>query len=230
MHLFYQPDIPAGTLHLDDEESRHAVKVMRLKSGDSIQLTDGKGSFYTANITEAHHKKCAFEIINKEDVKPYSTFRHLAIAPTKNLDRTEWFVEKAVELGVDRISFLLGDHSERKVLKLDRIVKKAIGAMKQSGQAFMPQLDELTSIKNFINEATADHKFIAYVDFENEALLKDKLVNSASNLVMIGPEGDFSEREVEMAVAAGFAKVSLGANRLRTETAGMAAVHLMNLV
>jgi 16S rRNA (uracil1498-N3)-methyltransferase len=230
MQLFYQPNIPEGIHYLDDEESRHAVKVLRLTEGSEIQLTDGKGSFYQARITKANPKKCEFEIINQSKQTPHRTFRHLAIAPTKNLDRIEWFLEKAVELGIDRITFLNCEHSERKVLKLDRLEKKAVSAMKQSGQAFLPQLDEMTALKPFLKEAKADNKFIAYVDFGNEAHLKDLVQSDQSNLILIGPEGDFSPKEVELALEAGFIKVSLGLNRLRTETAGIAAVHLMNLV
>ena len=170
MQLFYQPNIPEGIHYLDDEESRHAVKVLRLTEGSEIQLTDGKGSFYQAKITKANPKKCEFEIINQSIQQSHPTFRHLAIAPTKNLDRIEWFLEKAVELGIDRITFLNCEHSERKVLKLDRLEKKAISAMKQSGQAFLPQLDEMTALKSFLKETSADLKFIAYVDFGNEAL------------------------------------------------------------
>lgn len=230
MQLFYQPNISEGIHYLDDEESRHALKVLRLTEDSEIQLTDGKGSFYQAKITKANPKKCEFEIINQSKETPNATFRHLAIAPTKNLDRIEWFLEKAVELGVDRITFLNCDHSERKILKLDRLEKKAVSAMKQSGQAFLPQLDEMITLKSFLKETKANHKFIAYVDFGNEAHLKDLVQSDQSNLILIGPEGDFSSKEVELALEAGFIKVSLGLNRLRTETAGIAAVHLMNLV
>lgn len=229
MQLFYQPHIEEGSHYLDDEESRHAIKVLRLKQGDMVDLTDGKGNFYKARITDANHKKCYFEITNVYASGPNLTFRHIAIAPTKNLDRTEWFVEKAVELGVDRITFLHCEHSERKVLKTDRIVKKAIGAMKQSGQAHLPTIDELTSFKSFVKGVQSDLKFIAYVDFENRDELKESIAPGKSNLVLIGPEGDFSVNEVNMAVESGFIKVSLGKNRLRTETAGIAAVHLLNL-
>jgi 16S rRNA (uracil1498-N3)-methyltransferase len=230
MQLFYQPNIPEGVIYLDDEESRHAVKVLRLTEDSEIQLTDGKGSFYQAKITKANPKKCEFEITNQSKQQSHPTFRHLAIAPTKNLDRIEWFLEKAVELGIDRISFLNCEHSERKVLKLDRLEKKAVSAMKQSGQSFLPQLDEMTALKSFLKESKAENKFIAYVDFGNEAHLKDLVQSDQSNLILIGPEGDFSPKEVELALEAGFIKVSLGLNRLRTETAGIAAVHLMNLV
>jgi 16S rRNA (uracil1498-N3)-methyltransferase len=230
MQLFYQPNIREGFHYLDDEESRHAVKVLRLTEGSEIQLTDGKGSFYQAKITKANPKKCEFEIMIQSKQQSHPTFRHLAIAPTKNLDRIEWFLEKAVELGIDRITFLNCEHSERKVLKLDRLEKKAVSAMKQSGQAFLPQLDEMITLKSFLKESKADNKFIAYVDFGNEVHLKDLVQSEKSNLILIGPEGDFNPKEVELALEAGFIKVSLGLNRLRTETAGIAAVHLMNLV
>ncbi|MFT6214652.1 MAG: 16S rRNA (uracil1498-N3)-methyltransferase [Roseivirga sp.] len=230
MQLFYQPLIPEGTHHLDEEESRHAIKVLRLTAGSEIQLTDGKGSFYSATIKSNHHKKCEFEITSQSKQEAKSTFRHIAIAPTKNLDRIEWFLEKAVEFGIDKVTFLVCDHSERKILKLDRLEKKAISAMKQSGQAFLPHLSELTPFKTFIKQIHITNRFIAYVDFGNEVHLKDSFSKEGGNLVLIGPEGDFSENEVKLALAGGFQKVSLGANRLRTETAGIAAVHLINLM
>jgi 16S rRNA (uracil1498-N3)-methyltransferase len=228
--LFYQPNIPEGIYHLDDDESRHAIKVMRLIVGSKIQLTDGKGSFYEAIIKNDSPKRCEFEITSQSKKAQYGTLRHIAIAPTKNLDRIEWFLEKAVELGIDKVTFLVCDHSERKILKLDRLEKKAVSAMKQSGQAFLPQLTALTPFKAFIKQIHLVKRFIAYVDFGNETHLKDALSDTTGNLVLIGPEGDFSENEVKMALEYGFQKVSLGSNRLRTETAGMAAVHLMNLV
>lgn len=227
MQLFYQPEIVNGIHHLDVDESRHAIKVLRLKIGQEIHLIDGLGTFYTANITTDNHRKCGFEITEKKAESKRTGYRHIAIAPTKNLDRTEWFVEKAVEIGVDRISFILTKNSERKVLKTERLVKKAISAMKQSIKASLPVIDEMVSLKAFLSTAECKNKFIAYVDFDNPTELK--AVVAEESLVLIGPEGDFTTDEVELAIDKGFQKVSLGQSRLRTETAGIAAVHILNL-
>lgn len=231
MLLFYQPDIPHGIHHLNDEESRHAVKVLRMGVGREIDITDGQGCFYKAVITDAHQKRCTFEINETREAVSFPVYRHIAIAPTKNIDRIEWFVEKAVEFGVDRITPVICDHSERKVIKKDRLQRKALSAMKQSLKAWFPQIDEAVSYKEFLTqaEAEADHKFIAYVDHDNTDYLSDLKQNSGSHLVLIGPEGDFSENEVTMAQKSGFQKVSLGPSRLRTETAAIAAIHLLNL-
>lgn len=227
MQLFYQPEIVNGIHHLDVDESRHAIKVLRLKVGQEIHLIDGLGTFYTANITTDNHRKCAFEITEKKAESKRTGYRHIAIAPTKNLDRTEWFIEKAVEIGVDRISFILTKNSERKVLKSERLVKKAISAMKQSIKARLPVIDEMVSLKEFLSTTEGKNKFIAYVDFDNPTELKSLVAENS--LVLIGPEGDFTSDEVELALDKGFQKVSLGQSRLRTETAGIAAVHIMNL-
>ncbi len=229
MLLFYQPDILQGIHHLNDEESRHAVKVLRLGVGKEIDLTDGQGRFYKAVITDAHQKKCAFEITETREVAAFALHRHIAIAPTKNIDRIEWFVEKAVEFGIDRITPVICDHSERKVIKQERLHRKALSAMKQSLKAWFPKIDEAMSYKQFLAEAQADHKFVAYVDHDNTDYLSRLKQDRGSHLVLIGPEGDFSENEIALAQKSGFQKVSLGPSRLRTETAGIAAIHLLNL-
>ncbi len=228
MQLFYQPNISKGDHLLTEEESRHAVKVLRLKEGDQIDLTDGLGCFYKALITEPHQKRCAFEIVETKQVASAPLYRHIAIAPTKNIDRLEWFVEKAVEFGVDRITPMLCDHSERRIVKIDRLRKKAISAMKQSIKAFMPQIDELTKFDQMLSY-NVEHKFIAYVDPENHLYLKESIQKNGHHLVLIGPEGDFSTNEISRATQAHYKKVSLGTSRLRTETAGIAAIHLLNL-
>ena len=229
MNLFYQPDLPNGRLHLDEDESHHAVKVFRLAEGDSIEVTDGKGSLYTCRITEANAKKCQFEITNKFVQPSKSHFIHIAIAPTKNNDRIEWFIEKAVEIGVDQISFLLCQKSERKNINLERFQKHAISAMKQSHQSVLPLLSPLEKFSHFVNQK-ADQKFVAYVDQENPNHLKDRASKGKSYIVLIGPEGDFSKEELNLAQQNGFSKVSLGPNRLRTETAGLAACHILALL
>jgi len=228
MNLFYQPNLPEAT-YLDTEESKHCIKVLRMKAGDSIKVIDGHGSLYKALITEANHKKCGFSIQEKIYSNKFPFHRHIAIAPTKNIDRIEWFVEKAVEIGIDEISFILCDHSERKVLKLERLEKKAVSAMKQSYKFWMPKINELKPYNDFLQLKHGGLKSIAYVDFENPVQLKDLLDSKVDSLVLIGPEGDFSEQEVKLAELAGFKKVGLGNSRLRTETAGIVACHLMNL-
>lgn len=229
MNLFYQSDLPNGTLFLDEDESHHAVKVFRLAEGDPIEVTDGKGTLYTCRITKADARKCLFEITHTvvQPSKPY--FIHIAIAPTKNNDRMEWFVEKAVEIGVDQISFLLCQKSERKNINIERFQKQAISAMKQSHQSILPVLSPLEKFNRFIVQ-DADQKFIAYVDHENPDHLKDKILKGKRYLVLIGPEGDFSKEELGLAEQNGFQKTSLGPNRLRTETAGLAACHILNLL
>lgn len=229
MQLFYQPDLDINTPFLDPEESRHAVKVLRLIAGKTITVTNGKGSLFECEIEEAHHKKTTLNILKETKISPSPTYRHIAIAPTKNLDRLEWFVEKAVEFGVDELSFILCQNSERKVLKTERLFKKAISAMKQSIKAYMPKINDLQKLKSFIETCDAEAKHIAYVDFSNPDKLSANIQAGQNNLVLIGPEGDFDEKEVTMALNAGFNKVSLGDARLRTETAGLAAVHLLNI-
>lgn len=228
MALFYQEDFNASTTFLNPEESRHLAKVLRIKEGKEIDVTDGKGHLYRCEVTTTHQKKTELKVIGQQYLEKKNCYRHIAIAPTKNLDRIEWFVEKAIEFGIDEISFLLCHNSERRTLKTERLWRKAISAMKQSGQLHLPKINELQKFEELIQSNPAGEKFIAYVDFENPLLLKEAL-QSGSNLVMIGPEGDFSDNEVDAAVANGFIKVSLGDSRLRTETAGIATAHLLNL-
>jgi 16S rRNA (uracil1498-N3)-methyltransferase len=228
LSLFYQPGIPAGVHYLDQDESRHATKVLRLRAGDALTLTDGKGGWYTAEIVNPEFPKCTFRILESRQSKRPEFYRHIAIAPTKNADRTEWFVEKAVELGIDEISFMLCQTSERRTLNLSRIEKIAVSAMKQSQQMWLPKLSPLQPFADLI-KSNADQKYIAFVDRENPLHLKAVVRPGAHCLVLIGPEGDFSIEELQLAAHTGFQKVSLGINRLRTETAGLAACHILNL-
>ncbi len=230
MTTFYLPEVKEGITILSPEESRHAAKVLRLKSGDSIQIFDGHGGLYTAEIIDPHHKKTAFRIVDKEHYPPPVSYIHIAIAPTKNIDRTEWFVEKAVEIGISEISFILCKNSERKVLKLDRIEKKAISAMKQSMNGFLPRINELATFKDFITQVDQDGKYIAYVDFNNPKQLVEAAKDNKNHCVLIGPEGDFSIEELELALEHGFKKVALGNSRLRTETAGIVACHSLQII
>ena len=229
MNLFYQPQLPQGIHYLDPDESRHAVKVLRKKTGDPIRLTDGKGLYYDATITTADAHRCSFDIIQKipEALRTFSI--HIAISPTKHPDRIEWFVEKAVEFGIDDITLIACDHTERQHLKLERLEKMAISAMKQSLRATLTHIHPLTNFRNVILNNNAQQKFIAHVDHDNQDQLKNLATPGTSYLVLIGPEGDFSEEELSLAEARDFKKISLGPARLRTETAGLAACHILNL-
>jgi 16S rRNA (uracil1498-N3)-methyltransferase len=229
VNLFYQSKISEGVLNLDAEESRHAVKVLRMVKGDALHLTDGRGFFYTAQITDADAKKCSFEIIEKKQSAKRGYQIHIAIAPTKNADRIEWFVEKATEIGIDEISFMLCKNSERKNINLERIEKIAISAMKQSGQAWLPKISAIVPFKEILKH-NASQKFIAFVDEKNTNHLKSMAKSNGNYLVLIGPEGDFSQEELNLALENNFKKVSLGSNRLRTETAGLAACQILNLI
>jgi 16S rRNA (uracil1498-N3)-methyltransferase len=229
LNQFYQPAIAKGILYLDEDESRHAVKVLRMKVGDALHITDGSGSFYRAAIRDADAGKCVFSILERKSVPARKFSISIALAPTKNIDRTEWFVEKAVELGIEQIYFMLCQNSERKTVNMERIQKIAISAMKQSGQAWLPACESIKPFQEIITKS-ADQKFICYVDQQNPAQLKS-LANPGKNyLVLIGPEGDFRGEELKHAIEYGFMKASLGHNRLRTETAALAACHTLNLI
>ncbi|ADR20469.1 ribosomal RNA small subunit methyltransferase E [Marivirga tractuosa] len=228
MQLFYQNLLPEIN-YLDQDESKHCIKVLRKQQGDELDIIDGKGTFYKAKITDASAKKCRFEIISTTQERKVAFHRHLAIAPTKNMDKMEWLVEKATEMGIDEISFFQSFHSERKVIKIERLEKKAISAMKQSLKAKKPLLNEIIPYKQFLKETDVSNKLIAYVDFKNKIHMKNELSHQQDTLVLIGPEGDFTPEEVSLAIENRYKKVSLGNSRLRTETAALAAVHLMNL-
>jgi len=229
MQLFYLPNIQKGQKTLDEAESMHCVKVLRHVVGDVIHVTDGEGKLYQASIAEAKPKACAlnnFQVIKEEGEKSFKI--HIAIAPTKNIERIEWFVEKAIELGIDQISFINCQNSERKGINLERIEKKAIGALKQSLHLRLPILSEEMGLKKFLAEKSAEQKFIAYVDENHHFHLKNKAEADKNYLILIGPEGDFSKEEIELAFKHNYQPVSLGQSRLRTETAGLAACMMLN--
>lgn len=228
-NLFYQPLISDGVHFLDPDESRHCYKVLRKKTGESIHITDGHGSLYDAILTETKPDKCSFKIqsTKREDAKSYRI--HIAIAPTKNLDRIEWFVEKATEIGIDEISFILCDKSERAAMKTERIEKLAISAMKQSLKTSLPKINPMGLLKDFIVQTKAKEKYIAFVDHTNPDQLKNVAKAKGNYIVLIGPEGDFSKKEIELAIANEYKKIGLGPSRLRTETAGVVACHILNL-
>lgn len=231
MHIFYTPDLSGNTYTLDESESKHCIRVLRLEQGAEIILVNGRGGMFTAQIVDANPKHCAVKIIKEElnyGHRNYSV--HIAIAPTKNIERIEWFLEKATEIGMDRITPLLCRFSERKEIKNDRLEKVMISAMKQSLKAKLPQLDSLTKFNDFIAQPFEGQKFIAHCDDQHRDLLKKMIAPNQNYLILIGPEGDFSAEEIDKALKAGFQPVSMGDSRLRTETAGVVACHTFNLM
>lgn len=207
---------------LNEDESLHCVKVLRHKVGDTIRVIDGKGTIAIGKIEAAHAKQCAVSLSEKETVKPSRNYTlHVAIAPTKNIERIEWFVEKAVEIGIDEISFIKCKNSERTVIKDDRLKKVAEAAVKQSQQAYIPKLNSLMEFKEFIKTNTSDIKLIAHCEKDNKQSLKNHISTQKSFSMLIGPEGDFSKDEITLALTSGYLPVSLGESRLRTETAGL---------
>ena len=235
MELFYSQEIEGGICRLDHDESGHCIKVLRHRAGDEISVIDGRGTLYKCRITSDSHK--GVEAIVVDSVADWGShpYRlHLAVCPTKNNDRFEWFAEKACEMGFDELSPVIGDHSERRVLKTARVEKILVSAAKQSLKAAVPVVNEPISVKEFIsgfqNEASDSTplKLIAYC-FDDERVprrsIKEVLdgFEGTDVIVMIGPEGDFSREEAELALQAGFIPVHLGASRLRTETAALAA-------
>lgn len=234
MHRFYAPDIETSML-FPDEEAQHCVRVLRLAVGEQIEVVDGKGNLFLCEIATANNKSCAVNILEKTSIQPHWGCRiTVVIAPTKNVDRLEWMVEKVTEMGVDRIIPVLCRYSERKVLKTERLRKIVVSAMKQSLKATLPQLDELTPVMDVINVPAEGRRFIAYCDREIERRIFTKEYHKGEDvLIMIGPEGDFSKEEIKAALANGFVPVSLGDSRLRTETAGVfacAAIHTINQI
>lgn len=232
MLLFFKKEIATeGSLSLDEEESKHCIKVLRLVKGDFIYLTNGKGDLVKTQIILAHPKKCEIQIVDFQHIKKNRDFYlHLAIAPTKNAERIEWLVEKCMEMGIDEISFVLTQYTERSHFNIERVEKKAITALKQSLQTWLPKINPPMDFKKFISQVQENQRFIAYVDNENTQILS-KIVNPLQNYcVLIGPEGDFSKEELVMALENGFQKVSLGKNRLRTETAGLVACCTINII
>jgi 16S rRNA (uracil1498-N3)-methyltransferase len=207
---------------LTSDESWHCTKVLRKKIGEQIRLIDGKGCFYDAILDYISEKKCTAKIISDPIIQPKRNFYlHLAIAPTKQIDRIEWMIEKAVEIGIDEISFLTTHNSERTVIKTERIQKIIESAVKQSLQSYIPKLNGLLSFKEIINLNKADHCFIAHCHDSNKENLKQLEFKNKSTLILIGPEGDFSKEEIELALKNNFKALSISSNRLRTETAGL---------
>jgi 16S rRNA (uracil1498-N3)-methyltransferase len=230
MNLFYAPNITTEAC-LPEEDSGHAVRVLRLKEGEELTIVDGQGHFYRSEITAAHPKHCAVQILEVTDEpgRPYRV--EIGVAPTKNLDRMEWFLEKSVEMGLDRFTPLRCRFSERKELKMERMERIAVSAMKQSLKATLPQLDPMTEIMDYLQEPFDGQKFIAHCYRDMERQLLSRNVHPATPVrVLIGPEGDFSTEEVEAAIRAGYQPISLGDCRLRTETAALCACHTVHVI
>ena len=229
MHVFYTPDIDVSC-ELPEEEAGHCLRVLRLTVGDEVMLTDGKGNFYKAVISAATNKRCQVKVTETiPQEKGWSGWLHVAMAPTKNMDRTEWFAEKATEIGFDELTFLNSRYSERKVIKTERIEKILVSAVKQSLKASKPVLNEMIDFNKFIERDFKGQKFICHCNEGEKILLKEAIVPGEDAVILIGPEGDFSEEEVAKAMAKGFQPISLGRSRLRTETAALVATHTLNL-
>lgn len=222
MHSFYCPDIQANLYTFNEEESKHCVRVLRLGVGDEVQIVDGRGGVYKARIIDPNHKACTLEVFESaQEVGKRSYYLHVAIAPTKSADRFEWFLEKATEIGIDEISPLMTEHSERKQIKMDRCDKIMNAAVKQCLISYRPKVNEMVRFEALVKSSFEGDKFIAYCGSQTKEEIKSVLFSNSRALVLIGPEGDFSPEEVSLALQNGFRPVTLGANRLRTETAGI---------
>lgn len=233
VRFFYVPEA-ATSSELPADEAMHALRVLRLKAGDELMLMDGQGSYYRAEVTLAHTKHCFYEVRERlPQQRQWRGHLHLAIAPTKMMERIEWLTEKAVEVGIDEMSFLNCQFSERRLVKIPRLSKIMISAVKQSHKAWATQLNEMTPFDDFIQQPHAGRKYIAhcYEEIPRTYLFEElsKPSDTDDAVVLIGPEGDFSVDEVRRAMAQGYQSVHLGKSRLRTETAGLSAVMMMHL-
>ena len=228
MQLFYLEN-PEQKITLSSEESKHATKVLRKTKGDILDFTDGKGYLYKAEISIADSRKCNLEIISSEQKeKQHNYHLHIAIAPTKNMDRFEWFLEKGAEIGIDEITPIICDRSERKIIKTARGKRILLSAMKQSLKFHLPKLNEAISLTEFLKRNIDGAKYIAHCDNSEKNELKT-VSKTEKSLILIGPEGDFSPKEIELALQNQFKAISLGTSRLRTETAGIIAVQTINI-
>ncbi len=227
MQLFYAPDIDIDTIEFtfDKEESKHIVKVLRKLEGSILHITNGKGFLFICEVILASERKCVVKINESQFTEPRSFRIHMVVAPTKMNDRYEWFLEKAAEIGVDEITPIICDHSERKIIKTERFDKIIQSAMKQSLQFFLPKLNEPISLKDFINKKQDGNLCIAHCEETDKKLLKEVIKSNEKFTVLIGPEGDFSEKEIQLALSNNYIPVSLGNTRLRTETAAVVACH-----
>jgi 16S rRNA (uracil1498-N3)-methyltransferase len=232
MQLFYNPDIDATTesFFFDKEESKHIIKVLRKKDTDILHVTNGLGYLFTTQITLASDTKCTVKIVKVDKTEKQNFKLHLAVAPTKMTDRYEWFLEKATEIGVSEITPIICEHSERKQLKIERFEKIIQTAMKQSNQLFLPKLNVPIAYKDFIKSEFKGQKMIAHCEEKNKKSLKDVLKVNENITLLIGPEGDFSANEIALAINNQYLPITLGNNRLRTETAAIVACNLVNFL
>jgi 16S rRNA (uracil1498-N3)-methyltransferase len=226
MNVFYLPDAQLGTISFPEEESKHIVKVLRMKEGDRFCVTDGKGSLFDAELVDAHPKRAMADLSNQRcgyDIRDFKL--SIAIAPTKLNERTEWFLEKATEIGIDEVKLFASYHSERRAANVERFRKIVVSAMKQSVKSKMPVVEEMVPFDKLVKQDFDGQKFIAWIDDDVKEQLCDLYEKGKNAIVLIGPEGDFSKEEVESAIKAGFTPITLGNSRLRTETAGLVACH-----
>ena len=232
MTIFYQPD--SSKLFLEGEEAQHCLKALRMRAGDTMLVTDGRGKKTTARLTKTTQKACRYESVAMELVAPKPYRVEMAICPTRKAERNEWMVEKMTEMGVQQITFLVSEHTHRETLRrvvnLERLNRIALSAMKQSQQFYLPEIKLFSAIEDFFEQNTAQERYIAYVaEGEGHAHLVQKVAGADSITVLIGPEGDFSPSEIQQAFESGFQPVSLGDTRLRTETAAVLACHSVHL-
>lgn len=229
MHIFYTPDISADVYQLNEDESKHCAKVLRLKINDEVNLVDGKGGLYLAKIIDDNPKKTVLSILNHQtQYTKRNHYLHIAVAPTKNIERFEWFLEKATEIGIDEITPIICEHSERREIKTERSNKIITAAVKQSLKAYHPQLNPAISFTNFVKTTLADSKYIAHCQQGNNHSLESQFIKYQKYLILIGPEGDFSPSEIITALQNGYCAINLGNSRLRTETAALAACFEIN--
>ena len=233
MQLFYTPDIEPTHPHyiLSEDESKHAVRVLRLELGSEVQLIDGKGGLYNATIQDAHPKRTVLQINNIHAAfNKRNHYLHIAIAPTKNIERLEWFLEKATEIGIDEISLIITQRSERKDVKTERLNKIITSAIKQSVKAYHPVLNEPLTYNQLIKKPADGQKYIAHCGDGEKVALRNDLTIGGSSLILIGPEGDFTPDEINIALQTDFKAINLGTSRLRTETAGLEACFEVNFL
>ncbi len=233
MHLFYCSETNSDKATLDRSESQHCIKVLRLKKNDIINLIDGKGSFYEAVIVSDNPHKCEVKVVKQfRDFNSRNFYLHVAIAPTRNADRFEWFIEKATETGIDEITPVICSRSERKTVKMERLGKIVISAMKQALVARMPKINMVQDLNEFVRgpDVSGCNKYIFHCNDLNRQKIKDIYVPGSGVLALIGPEGDFTGEEIDAALKNNFHPVSLGNNRLRTETAGVAICQIFNFL
>jgi len=231
VYLFYSPVVTQGLNLLGEHESWHCTHVLRLPEGGTIHLTDGQGNLYECVIMHVDPKKCIVNVVSiQAEYLKRKNYLHIGIAPTKIMDRFEWFLEKATEIGIDEITPVFCAHSERIRIKTERLHKILVAAMKQSLKAYLPKLNEPADLKNFLSKDFTGQKFIAYCESGEEDELQKVYQKGSNALILIGPEGDFSHEEIALAKKQGFIPISLGKSRLRTETAGIVACHTITLL